>query len=100
MDPVQAVARDWLSLADDLGWGVEGPANATEVARTVREVAAGQPPTSPGHVAEDRDLGLRPVDALFEAASLVVEASLTGSTTRRDELLSAARGWLRIASGG
>jgi len=98
---VEAVARDWLVIADELGWGVEGPAGADEVADAVRAVAEGRDPQEVASVVdEDRELGLRPVDALFEAAQLMVEASLTSGSARTDELVSAARGWLRIASGG
>lgn len=100
MDAVEAVARDWLSVAEELGWGVEGPADADEVTEVVRAVADGRDlQHAASIVQEDRELGLRPVDALFEAARLVVEASLTSGATRTDELVSAARGWLRIASG-
>lgn len=98
MDAVKAVARDWLSISEELGWGVEGPVGADEVADAVRAVAEGRDPQDISSVLEDRDLGLRPVDALFEAARLMVEASLTTGATRTEELVSAARGWLRIAS--
>lgn len=99
VDEVQATARDWLSVADEVGWGVEGPAGADEVAEVVRAIADGRDAEVGPALDEDRDLGLRPVDALFEAARLLAEASLTGGPTRTDELVGAARGWLRIASG-
>lgn len=100
MDAVEAVAREWLLIAEELGWGMEGPPGADEVAQAVRAAAEGRQPQGVASVVdEDRHMGLRPVDALFEAARLVVESSLTSGVARTDELVSAARGWLRIASG-
>lgn len=100
MDDVQAVARTWLQHAEALGWGVEGPPEADAVATVIRALARGDDPEeAPPALTEDEELGLRPVDALRTAARLLLEASLTGGATRRDELVSAASGWLRIASG-
>lgn len=100
MDDVQAVARRWLQHAEDLGWGVEGPAEADAVTTVIRALARGEDPQgTPPTLTQDDELGLRPVDALREAARLLLEANLTSGSTRRDELASAARGWLRIASG-
>lgn len=98
MNDMDAVARRWLTLAAELGWGVEGPANADSVLRLIESIARGQMRGNSelaGTIAA-RDLGTRPVDALFESAGLLIEAC--GATgTRRAELISAARGWLQIA---
>lgn len=100
MDDVQAVAISWLQHAENLGWGVEGPAEADAVGTVMRTLACGRDPgIIPPVLAHEDELGLRPVDALREAARLLLEASLTSGPARRDELASAARGWLRIASG-
>lgn len=100
MDGLEAVARDWLQLSTQLGWGAEGPEHASEVSEVVRDLAEGHDPNDlPPLLTDDRDLGTRPVDALVEAARLLVEARLVSSAGRRDELVSAARGWLRIAAG-
>ena len=100
MDSVEVAAENWLQLSTQLGWGVEGPGDASEVSEVVRKLAEGHDPSRlPPLLTDDRDLGTRPVDALVEAARLLVEAQLVSSAGRRDELVSAARGWLRIAAG-
>ena len=98
MDQAREVAARWLTVAADLGWGIEGPENAAHVAKLMKTLARGEPHHSTYllDVVAARKLGTRPVDALYEAASLLVEAS-AATGARQDELLSAARGWLRIA---
>lgn len=98
MSELQSVARRWLLLAEQLGWGVEGPADAGPVLQAIQALAGGRDASEPGVVLEERDLGLRPVDALFQAAQLLVEASLTSGSHRQAELVSSARGWLALAS--
>lgn len=98
MDDASALASRWLTVAAELGWGVEGPARADSVVRVIESIARGDVPDD-AELAETiaaRDLRTRPVDALFESAGLLIEAC--GATgTHRQELLSAARGWLQIA---
>lgn len=98
MDDESAVANRWLAVAVMLGWGIEGPAHAGRVTRVIESIANGDV-VDEADLAEQiaaRELGTRPVDALYESAGLLIEASnATGS--HRDELLGAARGWLRVA---
>lgn len=99
MDELQRAAARWLLIAEQLGWGVEGPARADEVRGVIEALAEGREPATLQAALEERDVGLRPVDALFEAAQLLAQASLTSGPHRQAELVSSARGWLRIASG-
>jgi hypothetical protein len=87
-----------LATAAELGWGIEGPAHAEGVLRVIESIARGDAGNDAGlaDTIANRDLGTRPVDALFQSAGLLIEAHhATG--THRDELLSAARGWLQVA---
>lgn len=98
MDDASAVASRWLAVAAELGWGIEGPTHAERVMREIESIARGDVGDD-ADLAETiaaRDLRTRPVDALFESASLLIEAR-RATGTHRDELLSAARGWLQIA---
>jgi hypothetical protein len=98
VDDISAAASTWLTVAAELGWGIEGPAHADSVVDAIESIARGARPDD-AELAETiaaRDLRARPVDALFESAGLLIEAcGVTG--TQRAELLSAARGWLLIA---
>lgn len=98
MDDASALASRWLTVAAELGWGIEGPAHADSVVRVIKSIARGDMRDN-AELAETiaaRDLRTRPVDALFESAGLLIEAR-RATGTHRDELLSAARGWLQIA---
>lgn len=100
MDSVRTVARQWLVVADRMGWGVEGPTNAPAVRSEMQGLATGRRPRRHDTSTDtDRPFGVRPVDALSEAAELLTEAA-TSSGIERQELVSAARGWLAIAEGG
>lgn len=98
MDDASAVASTWLTVAVELGWGIEGPEHADSVLRIIESIAGGDM-RDDAELAETiaaRDLGTRPVDALFESAGLLIEAR-RATGTHREELLSATRGWLQIA---
>ena len=98
MDQVRECAARWMTVAADLGWGIEGPEDAASITKLVGALAEGR--TGDGTDVKEkiaaRKLGTRPVDALYEAASLLLSASATTGVLQ-GELLSAARGWLRIA---
>lgn len=98
MDDTSAVAGRWLAVAAELGWGIEGPAHAERVTRVIESIARGDgaDDVDVTEAITVRELGTRPVDALFESAGLLIEACRAAGT-HRDELLSAARGWLQIA---
>lgn len=98
MDDASAVANRWLSVAAMLGWGIEGPAHAAHVTQAIESIANGDVADATGLTEKiaARELGTRPVDALYESAGLLIEAS-NAAGSHRDELLSSARGWLRIA---
>lgn len=96
MELVRELAVRWLSTADRVGWGIEGPEHAHAVRSSIQQLARIESPDETIESSDGRPLGTRPVDALSEAAELLGEAArATGA--RRDELLSAARGWLIIA---
>lgn len=98
MEDTSAVANRWLAVATTLGWGIEGPAYAGRVTQVIESIANGDvvDATDVADKIAARELGTRPVDALYESAGQLIEASnATGS--HRDELLSSARGWLRVA---
>lgn len=96
---LQDVARDWLDAAWRLGWGVEGPDDAHEVEGAIRSLQEGDAPEHEELLSrlESRQLGTRPVDALHEAASLLLQVG-SAPPAARQELLSAARGWLLVAT--
>lgn len=98
MDDASAVAARWLAIAAELGWGIEGPPHAERVVRVIESIARGDEVDDANltDTITDRDLGTRPVDALFESAGLLIEGR-RATGTHRDDLLSAARGWLQIA---
>lgn len=98
VDDVTAVATRWLAVATDLGWGMEGPRHAERIQRRVETIACGGEGDDPDliEIIKARELGTRPVDALFEAAGLLIEAHGEAGT-HHGELLSAARGWLQVA---
>lgn len=96
MPLVRELAVHWLTVADRVGWGVEGPTHARAIHRAVQELADSGASTLDLASLDDRPPGMRPVDALGESADLLCQAA-KASGTRRDELLSAARGWLLIA---
>lgn len=96
MQSVRELCVQWLAVADRVGWGIEGPPHARAVRAHVQRLARLETDASIDELPADRALGVRPVDALSEAAELLGEAAAaTGG--RRSELLSAARGWLVIA---
>ena len=99
MTDLRELATKWLSLAAELGWGVEGPPDAALVTELIEAVARGDKPrnTSVSDIIVKRPLGLRPVDALYESADLILEG-VGASGSSREEALSAARGWLEIAA--
>ena len=96
MHAVKDLATRWLTIADRVGWGVEGPAHAQTVRDAVQELADTGASTIDLAFISARPLGSRPVDALAQSADLLCEAA-GAAGERRDELLSAARGWLQIA---
>lgn len=101
---VRDLALAWVTVARQLGWGVEGPEGAEAVDDVMASLARHDQPSQVSlqqarDLLRDRDLGTRPVDALHEAASLLLQADAARGA-RRDELLSAARGWLELARTG
>ena len=90
---LQAVAQLWLAVAEQLGWGVEGPAGHAEVTAFVRHLAVGDPPPLPVVAGGE---GASPGAALREAAAQLGRAAAADGEVR-SEHLSAARGWLEIA---
>lgn len=98
---VRELALDWITLADRVGWGIEGPDGAEDTLRLMQTIARHEPPgaddvASLRQAIAARQLGTRPVDALFEAADLLTEA-VQAEGRRRSELLGAVRGWLSLA---
>lgn len=100
---VADLAQDWLDLAGRIGWGVEGPIGHAPFWDTLTLLATGGEPSRDALrqlkvLANARPPRGRPVDALFEVGALVADAVLEGEADRRSANLSAARGWLTIAS--
>ena len=101
VEDVRKLALDWITLAERVGWGVEGPDRAEETLLLMQSLARHEQPEaddvdSSRQAIAARRLGTRPVDALFEAADLLTEA-VQAQGQRRAELLGAARGWLSLA---
>lgn len=101
MQDIRELSLDWIAVAERAGWGVEGPKGAEDIRKLMQSLARHERPDA-DEVAASRDavaarqLGTRPVDALFEAADLLTQAALSRGQ-RRSELLGAARGWLSLA---